>query len=76
MLMIYFLQLHRQRYWKFDKVAIQRELPSLPEPSVVAEIKSRRPLFFEITDRLSAVHKGVFASSTVRHVRLKSQVQN
>lgn len=57
--------LNRQRYHQFAKDATTRHLPPLPSPSVVADIKTKWPIHFQITERLSRVHQDVFKTSTV-----------
>lgn len=65
----------RKRYYQFAKEAATRHLPLLPSPSVVEGIKTKWPIHFQITDRLTHVHHEVFKTSTVglsklRHYRI------
>ena len=55
----------RQRYHQFAKDATTRYLPPLPSPSIVEEVKRKWPIYSQIVDRLSRVHREVFKTSTV-----------
>lgn len=61
--------LNRQRYYQFAKDAAMRHLPPLPSPSVVEDIKTKWPIHFQISDRLSHVHHEVFETSTVSLIK-------
>ncbi|KAF9650882.1 hypothetical protein BDM02DRAFT_3185038 [Thelephora ganbajun] len=56
--------LSRQRYYQFAKDAVTRHLPPLPSSSIVEDIKTKWPIHFRITNRLSHVHHEVFETST------------
>lgn len=59
------LQLHRQRYFSFAKEASLRQLPSNSSSTEVDKLRLKFPESFQILERLSKVHTGVFNSSAV-----------
>jgi len=54
--------LYRQRYYQFAKDAAIRHLPPLPPLLVIEDIRTKRPMNFEIVDRS---HREIFETSVV-----------
>jgi hypothetical protein len=54
-----------QKYAQFAKDLLSKELAPLPSSEALEEYRAKYPVYFELTDRISAIQKRIFSSSSV-----------